>query len=58
MYGCDTETLMVWLTTGQYHSDVVMNFTAIVDVVNRIRLVTAPEDIGTCDENCPCFQET
>jgi len=29
----------------------------IVQVVNRIRLVTDPEGIGTCDENCPCFLE-
>jgi len=27
----------------------------IRDTVERIRLVTAPEDIGVCDENCPCF---
>ncbi len=30
---------------------------AIVETVKRIRLVTAPEDIGTCDEDCPCFLE-
>ena len=29
----------------------------IVETVKRIRLVTAPEEIGTCDENCPCFVE-
>jgi len=29
----------------------------IAEVVERVRLVTAPEDIGVCDENCPCFFE-
>jgi cysteine desulfurase len=29
----------------------------ITEVVERVRLVTMPEDIGTCDENCPCFLE-
>jgi cysteine desulfurase len=29
----------------------------IAETVERIRLVTAPEDIGICDENCPCFFE-
>jgi cysteine desulfurase len=29
----------------------------IAEVVDRVRLVTMPEDIGTCDENCPCFLE-
>ncbi|NOY81551.1 MAG: cysteine desulfurase [Kiritimatiellaeota bacterium] len=29
----------------------------IVETVKRIRLVTAPEEIGTCDEDCPCFLE-
>lgn len=29
----------------------------IVETVHQIRLVTAPDNIGTCDENCPCFQE-
>ena len=27
----------------------------IRETVEQIRLVTAPEDIGTCDEDCPCF---
>jgi cysteine desulfurase len=25
------------------------------DLVERIRLVTAPEDIGKCKDDCPCF---
>lgn len=29
----------------------------IVECVERVRLVTSPEDIGICDENCPCFLE-
>jgi cysteine desulfurase len=29
----------------------------IVECVERVRLVTSPEDIGVCDENCPCFLE-
>jgi cysteine desulfurase len=29
----------------------------IVECVERVRLVTSPDDIGVCDENCPCFQE-
>lgn len=29
----------------------------IVQCVERVRLVTSPEDIGVCDENCPCFLE-
>jgi cysteine desulfurase len=29
----------------------------IVECVERVRLVTSPEDIGFCDENCPCFLE-
>jgi cysteine desulfurase len=27
------------------------------ETVEQLRLVTAPEDIGICDENCPCFFE-
>jgi cysteine desulfurase len=27
----------------------------VVDVVRKLRILTAPEDIGKCDENCPCF---
>jgi len=27
----------------------------IVPLVEKLRLVTAPEDIGQCDENCVCF---
>ena len=29
----------------------------IVECVERVRLVTSPEDIGVCDEDCPCFLE-
>jgi cysteine desulfurase len=28
-----------------------------IDVIETLRLVTAPEDIGVCDENCPCLWE-
>jgi cysteine desulfurase len=28
---------------------------AIAATVERVRLVTAPEQIGTCDDNCPCY---
>jgi len=28
---------------------------AIAEVVERVRLVAAPEEIGACDEDCPCF---
>jgi cysteine desulfurase len=27
----------------------------VVGVVRKLRILTAPEDIGKCDENCPCF---
>ena len=27
----------------------------LVGTVKKLRLLTAPEDIGKCDENCPCF---
>jgi cysteine desulfurase len=27
----------------------------LVQTVRKLRLLTAPEDIGKCDENCPCF---
>ena len=27
----------------------------LVSTVKKLRLLTAPEDIGKCDENCPCF---
>lgn len=27
----------------------------LVTTVKKLRLLTAPEDIGKCDENCPCF---
>lgn len=27
----------------------------IRETVEQLRLVTAPEEIGICDENCPCF---
>ena len=27
----------------------------LVETVKKLRLLTAPEDIGKCDENCPCF---
>ncbi|MBT4820107.1 MAG: cysteine desulfurase [Lentisphaerae bacterium] len=30
----------------------------ITQAVETIRLVTAPEDIGTCGDDCPCFIET
>jgi cysteine desulfurase len=26
-----------------------------VDIVRKLRLVTMPEDIGKCTDNCPCF---
>ena len=29
----------------------------IAETVEQIRLVTAPDDIGTCDDDCPCFLE-
>jgi len=29
----------------------------VKEVVEMLRLVTAPEDIGKCDENCPCLWE-
>lgn len=29
----------------------------VKDLVGTLRLVTAPEDIGVCDENCPCLWE-
>jgi len=25
------------------------------EAVGNVRLVTAPEEIGICDEDCPCF---
>lgn len=28
-----------------------------IEVIETLRLVTAPEDIGVCDENCPCLWE-
>jgi cysteine desulfurase len=27
----------------------------VVGIVRKLRILTAPEDIGKCDENCPCF---
>ena len=30
----------------------------IVQVVERVRLLTVPEDIGVCGDNCPCFANT
>jgi cysteine desulfurase len=30
---------------------------ATIEVIETLRLVTAPEDIGVCDENCPCLWE-
>jgi len=27
----------------------------IIGTVRKLRILTAPEDIGKCDENCPCF---
>lgn len=27
----------------------------LVSTVRKLRMLTAPEDIGKCDENCPCF---
>lgn len=27
----------------------------VIGVVRKLRILTAPEDIGKCDENCPCF---
>jgi len=29
----------------------------LVSTVRKLRILTAPEDIGKCDENCPCFIE-
>jgi len=30
---------------------------ATIEVIETLRVVTAPEDIGVCDENCPCLWE-
>jgi cysteine desulfurase len=27
----------------------------VLGIVRKLRILTAPEDIGKCDENCPCF---
>lgn len=37
------------------HEDVTQAVDAVKEVVRRLRLVTAPEDIGKCKEDCPCF---
>jgi len=30
----------------------------IAETVENVRLVTAPESVGVCDENCPCFLDS
>lgn len=43
---------MGWATTAQEVTEAVEK---TKDLVARLRLVTAPEDIGKCKEDCPCF---
>lgn len=42
---------------GNTPEEIDQALAATIEVIETLRLVTAPEDIGVCDENCPCLWE-
>jgi cysteine desulfurase len=42
---------------GLQYEDAELASRQIAEAVECVRMVTAPEQIGVCDENCPCFTE-
>jgi cysteine sulfinate desulfinase/cysteine desulfurase-like protein len=44
------------VSTGPENTVEEANWVAgkIMETVDRVRMVTAPETIGTCGDNCPC----
>ncbi|MCC6443491.1 MAG: IscS subfamily cysteine desulfurase [Armatimonadetes bacterium] len=49
----------VRLSLGRENTEEQMDYVMeeMVDAIEKLRLITAPEDIGACGENCPCFFE-
>jgi len=49
----------VRLSLGRENTEEQMDYvlSEMVDAIEKLRLITAPEDIGACGENCPCFFE-
>lgn len=45
------------LGKGNTPEEIDQALAATIEVIETLRLVTAPEDIGVCDENCPCLWE-
>ncbi len=41
--------------TGTTHEELRQAVAMTRDIVERLRLITMPEDIGQCGDDCPCF---